>query len=205
MKTEEFEIHTLIRYFLSGLIGLVFLIIVPMYVENYGIIKNDIIGVFGVITLSFAIGYLIDCLKLYSLTRGYKRRKKDFLKKLSDILKVRIEEASVYYSAINQISNKSCELNIGKKHAEWILLENIARIFLLSIPYWIYKVISTLSNHQLVDNPIYLIMLFLISLITLRLFKNASQEREKMDRIFLKFAENNRSTIHSLLKIKDIQ
>jgi hypothetical protein len=149
------NLELVIRYGVSGFTAILMLIIFPCLVHNFkeyiGFFSNNILFI---VSISFVIGYFLDTLKLYNITRGYTKRRDDFLRKLSEILDVNNEEASVYFSVIMQASSNHGTINLERKNAEWHYLDTASKIFVISAFQWcVFLLLLKLDKTDFQINP----------------------------------------------------
>jgi len=156
----------------------------------------------GLFSISFVVGYLLNSLKLYNLTPKYSKRKNKFLKKFADILEIKEEEATVYFSILIRFSRHGQGISLEKKQAEWHLLENTSKIFLVAVLQWIIILTYQIYSKNQIEIILSIAIILCCLLITIRLFRISNQERIKIDKLIFKYAEINKRNINKSIEIK---
>jgi hypothetical protein len=206
MDFKNIDITDFVRYILTGLNFIIFVILLPTFYFLPNLIKELMQGTSAltVLLLSIAIGYLLDMLKVYQFAPNFNRNKLKFRKQISDLLEIPIEYAGSYFSITSKIWDETSTYNFERRRAEWVLTLHTAAAFFISSFVWIFLIV----NHYILNGfskSLYAPMLIVIAIIllTIRLYRVALREIEKDDRDFLLIMNTNKKKIKDAWKFTE--
>lgn len=205
MEIKSFSIVEFVRYVLSGLNAIAFLLIVPIIFCKPTLLELILnsSSVLSLILFAVAIGFLLDILKIYQLTPKYRVKQIEFFKELAHALDVPFDQAPTYFSVVTQLSKKKGIYDLERRHSEWILTVNTAMVFYLSIIIWICLLIRELIEIGITKKLFALSVILIFSFISaLRLFYVGSRERVKSKSDYILFASQNKEHIVNSLKVE---
>ncbi|MDM8543433.1 hypothetical protein QUF90_20355 [Desulfococcaceae bacterium HSG9] len=205
MDLKNITFAEFIRYGLTGLNTIIILFIVPIAVLRPDIIKEiiKVTGMFGIALLSFGIGFLLDTLKLYQFSPGYKKRKGQFLSEFASTLEIESKDASSFFSMTTKISRDHHNHEIENRQSRWIMADHTSKVILASIIAWVILllIVKTSTIRIIVSVGIIVFYVFLF----FRLHTVASQERAKSNQNYINFAKHNTKMITEIWKIDQKQ
>lgn len=216
MDLDSFHIASLVRYFVGGLTAITVLYIVPGAVDSRHVLASVFSGegVVVVIVLSFVVGFLFDCFKLYRFhfldivptfyQKSYLARKARFMKRFAAALGIPkdIHQAAIYHSLLRGLLPKDIGSDLERRHSDWTLLENMVRVFVGLSIIWVYHMVYSFIHFNQRSYLEHFALLVVTILLDMRLSKYARDERRKLDAIYIKLASQNRAVaLEKILRI----
>jgi hypothetical protein len=196
MEIDKLSLPEFIRYGLTGFNALVWLFLTPILImkpDIFPILLNTS-TIIGITLFALVLGFLLDTLKLYQLSFGYKAKREKFLQEFAKKLKIEDWETSSFFSLTTQMSKQMNKPELEIRQAQWILADHTAKVFfigtvVLLILFFFY---TNFWNHQ----RIFLIIAIACYIFCMiRLFYIRKIERIKSDKNYLIFARDNREKI----------
>lgn len=195
-----------VRYILTGLNFILFVILFPMLYFAPGLIKELVseASVLTILLFSMAVGYLMDMLKLYHFAPGFNKNKAAFRRQVSEILEIPIEQAGSYFSITSRMWDQSSPYNFERRRAEWMLILHTAAALFASLLVWIFLVI-TFYLREGFSSSLYVPVLIVVAtfLLTIRLYRIGMQEVRKHDLEFLLIMNANKKKLKDVWKLTE--
>jgi hypothetical protein len=152
-------------------------------------------GVTGLIVLSFALGFILDALKLYQLLPGYQKSKRDMYREISDALAIPSDQAGFYFAKALRLERDKCGGPLFLSHARWVLMTTSCVVFFASALAWLVLSISLrLSSH---GSEAFILLLLAISfvILSLRLYSTSQGEQRSQSSAYILFCRENTEEI----------
>lgn len=169
MKFEEISLPFFVWYILPGLnfiginIALPLLIINPTAFSEYASVGS----VLGVVVAALVVGFVVDSMKIYQFTFGYKRKKEEFFKSIGEKLEIDPPTARLIFEDIRLLAkNKDTFSDVVElEHARWVMINLTSKAFFLLSAEWAVYVVLVMSlpwdfslfSSIKIANPIYII------------------------------------------------
>jgi hypothetical protein len=206
MELKNINFTDFIRYSLTGLNFILFVVLLPVIYIFPGQIQNLIseTSVLTILLFSMAVGYLMDMLKVYQFSPNFKRNKVNFRKRISEILEVPVEHAGSYFSITSKMWDETSSYNYERRRAEWILVLNTAFTFFVSMIVWIFITMNGLVKNGF-SNSLYLpiVIAVIMVILAIRLNRVGTREIEKDDREFILIMSTNKKKIKDAWKFSE--
>lgn len=206
MDFKNINFTDFVRYSLTGLNFILFVILLPAIYFESNLIK-DIVSDTSVLTIllfSIAIGYLMDMLKVYQFTPNFRKNTAKFHKKIAGLLEVPVEQAGSYFSITSKLWDENTSYSLERHRAEWVLILHTAVILFVSIFVWVFLVINNYITNgfsiSLYIPPLIIVATFLLSI---RLYRVGLREIEKDDQEFFLIINANKKKIKDAWKLTE--
>lgn len=204
MDFKNLNFTDFVRYSLTGLNFILFVILLPAIYFAPGLIQGLIseTSVLTILLFSIAIGFLMDMLKVYQFAPRFNKNKAAFRKQIAEVLDIPIEQAGSYFSITSKMWDENSNYNFERRRAEWMLTLNTAASLFISLFVWIFFVIDAGTKNGF-SNSLYLpIMIAVMTfLLTIRLYRVGMREISKDDREFLLIMSANKKKIKEAWKL----
>ncbi len=206
MDFKNLNFTDFVRYSLTGLNFILFVVLLPAIYVAPGLIK-DLISEASVLTIllfSIAVGYLLDMLQIYQLAPNFRRNKNKFWEQVSETLEVPLEEAGSYFSITSVMWDENSNYNFGRRRAEWMLIFHTAASLLVSLVVWASLILfsylkSGFSNSLYV--PVFVALVTF--LLTIRLYRVGMKDVKKHNQEFLLVMRANKKKIKEAWKLTE--
>jgi hypothetical protein len=195
-----------IRYFISGTLASLLLVIMPVLTMNPEMWSYfaGASGIVNIVLVILVMGFLVDTLKLYQISPFYKIRQQQFLIKFSGVLGVNSSEASTWFSVVSDTARIHGNTYLARKQSEWIMANHSAKILYIAFVLWLMIGVHFTVNNSL-SHQIWAFTLGGISIVTgIRLHGVAHAEWKKSSKLFLLYAIKNKSQIASIFEERQI-
>jgi len=186
----EISNNILIRYGLTGAFALICYVFVPCYFFNKSILRelNSSSGILLIIGGALICGHLLDNLKAYRFTFGYKKGKNIFINQISTEFKIEFNEALFLLSKASDIEKKD-KGDIFNLHIRWMHNLNCIFICYSSSMIWFVIIIYDLINFKI--EVWYFLILLSTIIIGIRLNFTANQEQRRINKMYIEFIREN--------------
>jgi uncharacterized protein YacL len=206
MDFKNLNFTDFVRYSLTGLNFILFVLILPAIYFGPALIK-DLVSETSVLTIllfSIAIGFLMDMLKVYQFAPRFNQNKVAFRRQIAAILEIPIEQAGSYFSITSKMWDENSNYSFERRRAEWMLALNTAASLFISLFVWVALVIAAYIKNGF-GNSLYLPLLITIAtfLLTIRLYRVGMREINKDDREFLLIMSVNKKKIKEAWKLTE--
>lgn len=207
MDLKNINFTDFVRYFLTGLNFILFVLILPTIYLAPDLVLALVsdASIITVLLLSLAIGYLMDMLKLYQFAPNFNTNKVKFRRQIAEILEVSIEEAGSYFSITSKLWDQYSTYSFERRRAEWMLILHTAAALFISMVEWILIFLLSFFQNGFTDKlyiPITVIVVTL--LLVVRLYRVGFKEIAKDDREFLLIMQTNKKKIKNAWEFKEI-
>jgi hypothetical protein len=206
MDFKNLNFTDFVRYSLTGLNFILFVILLPAIYFAPDLIKELVseTSVLVILLFSIAIGYLMDMLKIYQFAPNFNKNKAGFRKQISEILTIPIEDAGSYFSITSKMWDENSTYNFERRRAEWILILHTAAALFISLFVWVFLVINSYLENGF-SNSLYLpaLVALVTFLLTVRLYRVGMREIQKDDREFLLIMSANKKKIKEAWKLTE--
>lgn len=200
MNLDNLPLPYIIRYGLAGLVGILAFLLPPLAVFRPSAIQTieTVGGVTGLIVLSFALGFILDALKLYQLVPGYQQSKKDMFKEISVALGVSDDQAGFYFAKALRLERDRCGGPLFLSHARWVLMATSCVIFFSSALAWLALSISLKLSSLESESMVFALLSIFFIMLSMRLYSTSKGEQRSQTRAYLQFfRENKEEIMHS--------
>src|SRR5271157_4816553 len=134
---EDLPLYTFVRFVITGLVATLLYLVMPVAVLDPGALQTitNVGNVIGIVVMALTIGFVLDGLKLYQLSPGYRRRKSVFMKRIASTLAVREDEAPTYFVKVAELERTSGMADVALVHSRWVM--NVcSKLFLFAGILW---------------------------------------------------------------------
>jgi hypothetical protein len=212
LKFREISLPFFLWYILPGLNFIGINIILPILLLNPKAFTEyiSISNVLSVVLAALVVGFIVDSLKMYQFTIGYKQTKTSFFSTIAQQLEIKSKEVEVIFDVIRGLSREKEALSeaIATEHSRWVMINHTSKAFYLFAIEWIvfsalvltdsYS-LSLLGFVNITDKKIAAILnLLIISFsiaIGFRLSKISKEHLRLSNEKYILFVKNNKSRI----------
>src|SRR5512138_1645359 len=206
MDLKNLNFTDFVRYSLTGLNFILFVILLPAIYFAPGVIK-DLVSETSILTIllfSIAVGYLMDMLKIYQFAPNFNKNKNAFHKQISETLDVPIEQADSYLSITSSMWDESSTYHFERRRAEWVLILHTGAAMLISFFVWIFLVVNSYLENGFSRSFYLPVLVAVVSfLLAVRLYRVGTREIQKDDRKILLIMGANRKKIKEAWKLAE--
>ena len=191
---DSLPLPTLVRYGLTGMVAVILFIVLPyVFLEPDIAIKFATPGGISVLVVGgIIVGFLLDALKVYQLSPGYKKTKQQFFNDIASVVNVQSDEAMAFSSRAVQLEKQNEGGNIFFQHSRWVMITTSGTLFSVGGICGCLSVYNFLSS-KLIRNCFAVSVAGFISLVIgARLFQTAKQVRKMVNQDYLFFCKENR-------------
>jgi hypothetical protein len=206
MDVKNISISDFVRYILIGFNFLLLVVIFPLMYLQSNLLSLFLSNTsFGIVTLlCISLGYIIDILKLYQYSPGYKSRLKDFAAQISNELGIPDEEVGSYLSLVSKIWNKQSPYDLERRKSEWVFAFDTAVILIMSIFVWV--IVATyhfIFSKEFISILTPALAILLSIILTIRLYKAGNHEVRRSNKDIFLILKANKAKIQSSWHIKE--
>ena len=155
MNLKDITLPAFLWYIMPGINAIFFLVVVPAAVVDFDFLQKGLswASVLGSLAAALVIGFLMDSMKLYQFTRGYKQAKKRFYLQLASASQGLVETAED--TADNSERGKTIfrlvRLSMGKdggifplwEHSRWVMVNHSAKLAYAACVFWAYLLVKS--------------------------------------------------------------
>lgn len=204
MDLKNINFTDFVRYVLTGLNFILFVLLLPAIYFNPTLVKDitSDTSVLMILLFSIAIGYLMDIIKVYQFAPYFNKNKAVFRKQIADLLDVPVEDAGSYFSITSKTWDETNAYNLERKRAEWMLILHTAASFFVSSFVWIWLAINEYFINGFTNKTLLAIAIIATSLLlTLRVYRVAIGEIAKHNQEILLIINANKKMIKDTWKL----
>lgn len=197
---KDIPLPLLLRYGLTGLVALGLLGVVPLLFLRVLELKDllSVGSVAAVAVASIATGFVLDALKIYQLTPGYKRKRAAFAQRMAEALCVPREMVMPHFARASFLEREAAGGSIFFMHSRWVMMTVCTTLFFFS---GILSLIVAAATSWLSAEPRLMLRFVWFGIaclaLSLRLKRTEGQEQQKVDSAYVEFCRRNRMSIRS--------
>lgn len=192
----EVSLTTIVRYAIPGFVGIACLFVLPFCVFEPSVLEklNTGSGIIVVGVSAVTLGYLLDILKVYRLTIGYKRGQIELHNELSKRFKIPPAQCKTLLSRVASNEEKN-DGSISILHSKWVMAQKCTFIFYLTAIVWV--LIFVLSLRKIVEVNIVVCIVIAASclVVGIRLNHMCRIEQTRIKNAYLDYAVRNQSIL----------
>jgi hypothetical protein len=218
LPLEKVSLPFFLWFVLPGLNCCLVNVALPMVIYRPDVVTgiNGAGNAVAILFMSLTLGFVIDSLKLYQFTIGYRGTGDVFFRNLSQALygehaAYKSEVKAVDFELIREIikANQAFASPVSIEHSKWVMISITSKLFFifaaelafcnlfLTLPSWASSLAGAVRWYP--SLPLGQIILALIALFAVlvgwRLGKNAKRHRLASNRMYLRFAQEYRDMI----------
>jgi hypothetical protein len=198
---QDVSLSTALRFGLTGFVALALFAFAPIAIFTPSALKNlsEFGTAVGIITCSFALGFVIDGLKLYQLSVGYKKRRAQFSNSVAKVLQVDSDAGPTYFVKAAQLERELGLGHIDFLHSRWVAFDVCARIILGAGILWGTTAVVLWAERRADVRVLGFLLGVAITCVgsALRLLHTARQEQVRVAMSYLDFCRRHRELILS--------
>ncbi len=215
MNIKDVTIPAFLWYILPGINAICFLFVMPIFIIDSNLIKDRITvsSVLGWLLGGLIIGFLMDSMKLYKITFGYRSMKRRFMSELSRA----IFEQSDASGELGQQVFRAMRLLLGKEqnpfpsweHSRWVMINHTSKVAYTATCFWAYTFfalwqskVNLLGVYQFSQVGGRLLLGFLATIsffIGLRLDLESRKVAHDANKLYIQYVISRREDIASML------
>ncbi|MBN2117818.1 MAG: hypothetical protein JW730_14680 [Anaerolineales bacterium] len=206
MDLKNLNFTDFVRYSLTGLNFILFVILLPVIYFMPGSLRDLVseTSVLVILLFSIAIGYLMDMLQVYQFALNFRKNKAVFWQQVAETLEIPVEQARSYFSITSVIWDENSAYDFGRRRAEWVLIFHTAAALFISLFVWIFLVVSSYLKNGFSDSLYLPICVALVTfLLTIRLYQVGVKEVNKHNQEFLLVMSANKKKIKEAWKLTE--
>ena len=199
MKTlEGIRTPDLIRYGLTGIVAIGAFLLIPMSVLNPDSLRllGSVGGVTGTVVAGIVLGFLIDALKLYQFSPGYRLARREFaagIAKALEVPQMPQADAMVYFSRAVHLERAKAGGAIFFDHARWAMMIMSSVLLAAASITWVSVALWYSATHR--HHPALYLAALALGVLAFRLDRTARQQRRRVNMEYLAFCRENRDEL----------
>lgn len=157
MNIKEISLPTFIWYVLPGINAVFFLIILPVAILDFELLTNSIswTTVVGWLMGGLIVGFLMDSMKIYKFTYGYRELKDRFFIDLAD--KVGGDESGreagkKIFITMRLLMDEEKNLFPFWEHSRWVMINHTSKAALIAVILWGYLLVRLWGKEIILFN-----------------------------------------------------
>lgn len=189
---DSLPLPTLLRYGATGIIALILFVVAPWMLYNPSAV-TELATPGAVAALSaygFILGFVLDALKLYQWSPGYKASKRYYFDSIRDLVGGSDVDAR---SASSLAVRLEKEINGGEiffQHSRWVMAAEFGTLFCFSgsigVPLGV-----VLTKYSVIVGIRFCLVGAALVLLGIRMFKSANRIRTSVNEAYLHFCKAN--------------
>jgi hypothetical protein len=212
MNIKEISLPTFIWYVLPGINAIFFLVVLPITILDFELLANSFswITVVGWLMGGLIIGFLMDSMKIYKFTYGYRKLKDRFFKDLAKAVGGNEGDRNVgrnIFVVMRLMMDEEKNLFPFWEHSRWVMINHTSKTAFLAVILWGYllgrlwgKEIILFNRYPLsqIESQILLASLIVtFSLISYRLHRVSLGVIREANLVYMKYILKNKASIIS--------
>lgn len=148
------NINIFLWYIMPGINGLFFVFILPLAVCDFDLFREMSASapVIGFLIASLVLGFLMDSMKIYQFTLGYKKCKRSFFISLaralgnqapSDEPEVLYERGKAVFNGVRVMQTEEEAKFPFWEHSRWVMVNHTSKMAFLAAGVWCYLTFNT--------------------------------------------------------------